>query len=107
MTGAAAHTARMTSTLTVRTARPADASRLVDLARLDSARPLAGDVLVAEADGRPVAALSLADHRAVADPFSASGEALAVLRMRAAQVRATPAATRLLARRPGLHAATG
>ena len=107
MTGSTAHTARMTTTLTVRTAHPADASRLVDLARLDSARPLAGDVLVAEADGRPVAALSLADHRAVADPFSASGEAVAVLRMRAAQLRTAPAAARLFGRRLRLHAATG
>jgi hypothetical protein len=97
----------MTTTLTVRTARPADADRLTDLARLDSARPLTGDVLLAEADGRPVAALSLTDHRAVADPFVRSGEAVAVLRVRAGQLGATAAATRLRARRARLRPATG
>jgi hypothetical protein len=97
----------MTTTLTIRTAHPADAASLVDLARLDSARPLAGEVLVAEAGGRAVAALSLADHRAVADPFVASGPAVEVLRMRAAQLRATAATTALRARRPRLRAATG
>src|SRR5436853_484010 len=55
--------------LTFRPASPQDADNLVRLAALDSAQPLTGDVLLAEARGRPVAALSLVDGRAVADPF--------------------------------------
>ncbi|HSD77829.1 MAG TPA: hypothetical protein VLA98_10500 [Solirubrobacteraceae bacterium] len=50
------------------------------LAALDSAPPLRGPVLLALADGEPVAALSLADGRAVADPFRPSAEAVALLR---------------------------
>src|SRR3954447_19794223 len=65
---------------TFRTARPQDAHNLVRLAALDSAAPLTGDVLLAEARGRPVAALSLADGRAVADPFERSAPAVAALR---------------------------
>jgi hypothetical protein len=66
--------------LTFRTARPQDARELARLAALDSAAPLRGDVLLAEARGRPVAALSLVDGRAVADPFTPTASTLAALR---------------------------
>jgi hypothetical protein len=66
--------------LHIRTARPQDAASLKRLAALDSAAPLAGDVLMAEARGRPVAALSLVDGRAVADPFAPTAPAVAALR---------------------------
>jgi len=72
--------------ITVRTATLADAPALARLAALDSARPLQGDVLLAETRGHPVAALSATDGRAVADPFLHSAEALALLRTRAAQL---------------------
>ncbi len=86
----------MTSTaLTVRLAGAADEAALRDLALLDSATPLAGDVLVAERDRRLVAALSLADGRAVADPFVRTAEVRDVLRAYAAR----PAAARGAARR--------
>jgi hypothetical protein len=80
--------------LTIRPARELDAWALDRLAQLDSQRPLAGDVLLAEADGRPVAAVSLADGRATADPFRHTAATVALLRTRAAQVgeRAAPAA---------------
>ena len=99
----------MTSTtLTIRPATTADTSGLVDLARLDSARPLAGDVLVAEAAGRPVAAVALPTGRAVADPFVPSEEALTVLRLRARQLRAGRRPESLLtARRPSLRPLSG
>ena len=74
--------------LTIRPATATDAAQLVDLARLDSARPLDGDVLVAETAGRTVAAVALDSGRAVADPFVPSSEAVAMLRMRAGQLRA-------------------
>ena len=97
----------MTS-LTIRPATPADASALADLARLDCARPLVGDVLVAEAAGRPVAALALDSGRAVADPFHPSAEAVAVLRVRAGQLRGGRRPESLLtARRLLLRTASG
>jgi hypothetical protein len=66
--------------LTLRPASPQDAAELARLAALDSAEPLHGEVLLAEARGRPVAALSLVDGRAVADPFEPTLPALAALR---------------------------
>jgi hypothetical protein len=78
---------------TIRPAADADAAALSSLARLDSSRPLRGAILVAEADGVLVAALSLEDRRVVADPFRPSGIAAMLLRMRAdalASVAATP-----------------
>src|SRR4051794_10834957 len=94
--------------LTIRSAGPADTTALTDLARLDSTRPLSGDVLVAEAAGRPVAALALDTGRAVSDPFVASAEAVAVLRVRATQLgAASTSASSGRARRPFLRPASG
>jgi hypothetical protein len=75
--------------LVVRRATAADAAALADLAALDSSRPLAGDVVLAEADGAVVAAVS-GDGRAVADPFVATADVVAMLRLgRAADTRPT------------------
>ena len=75
--------------MTIRLARPDDAHRLADLAALDSARPLQGaDVLVAEEEGAPIAALDLATRRAIADPMVRSASAVALLRLRAQQLEA-------------------
>lgn len=71
------------------TIRRADAQRrgeIERLAELDSAEPLRGDVLLAEQDGRLVAALELDSSRAVADPFARSAPAVSMLRMRAQQL---------------------
>lgn len=74
--------------LTVRPARYEDHDALERLAALDSARPLAGgQVLVAEVDGRLIAAVSLHDGRAVADPFAPSADAVEILREHAAGSR--------------------
>ena len=59
------------------------------LAALDSARPLDGDVLVAEVDDEPVAAIDLHNGRAVANPWAPTAEA----------VRAAAAAPRAAAHR--------
>jgi hypothetical protein len=53
------------------------------LAELDSQRPLTGPALIGEIDGRPAAAISLADGRVVADPFQPTAQLVAQLRMRA------------------------
>jgi hypothetical protein len=65
---------------TVRHARPEDADSVRRLALLDSARPLRGDTMLALAGDRPVAAMSLADGRVVADPFRLTADAVARLR---------------------------
>ena len=67
----------------VRPATGRDAVTLARLAELDSAQPLAGDVLLAEERGVTVAATSLADGRMIADPFRLTGPARAALRARA------------------------
>jgi hypothetical protein len=74
--------------LTIRPGRYADASALERLAALDSRRPLAGGhVLVAEFEGRIIAALSMHDGRAIADPFVASADAVESLRLHASASR--------------------
>src|SRR6476659_9184863 len=72
--------------VTIRRARPADATALLHLAALDEAEPLAGEVLVAEVDGELWAALDLTDGRRISDPFRAAAEARAMLELRAAML---------------------
>jgi hypothetical protein len=52
------------------------------LAELDSQRPVTGPALVGEIDGRPAAAISLADGRVVADPFRPTADVVELLRLR-------------------------
>jgi|Tabmets5t2r1_1033131.scaffolds.fasta_scaffold28131_2 hypothetical protein len=68
--------------LTIRVASPRDDSALRRLAALDSARPLTGRVLLAESDGRPIAALSLGTGAVRADPFEYTEGAVQLLRLR-------------------------
>jgi hypothetical protein len=67
--------------VTVRQSLPADEPRLARLAALDSARPLHGPALVAEADTRLLAALPLGSGRAIADPFEPTAELVELLRL--------------------------
>jgi hypothetical protein len=69
----------MTSSLLFRPATSADAADLERLAALDSARPLAGDVLLAFAGGELRAALSVDSGRSVADPFWPSADLVELL----------------------------
>ena len=73
--------------LTIRRAGTDDTTVLSDLAGLDSARPLRGDVLVAESENGPVAALEVETGRTIADPFRHSDPAVCMLRLRADQLR--------------------
>jgi hypothetical protein len=77
----------LSGAVSIRAARPADAAAVASLARLDGHAPLRGTVMVAELDGALVAARSLDDGTAVADPFSASAGPAALLRLRSEQVR--------------------
>jgi hypothetical protein len=74
--------------LTIRRATPNDNDALADLAGLDSARRLDGEVLVAEGDEGPLAALEVESGRSVADPFRHSDQVVGLLRLRADQLRA-------------------
>jgi hypothetical protein len=73
------------SSLVLRPATSADAADLERLAALDSARPLAGEVVLAHADGGVRAALSLETGRAVADPFYPSLALVPLLRAAAGE----------------------
>ncbi len=70
----------------IRLAVAADEAPLRRLAQLDSARPLGGPKLLAEHAGSLVAAVSMADGSAIADPFRMTAETLELLRLRAAQM---------------------
>ena len=72
-------------TVVIRAARGSDGVALEGLARLDSQRPLAGDVLLAEQDGELVAALG--GGRVIADPFRSTTDLVALLRVRAGRSR--------------------
>lgn len=76
--------------VTMRICGPADERVLRRLAELDSARPLEGTILVAEADDGPLAAICLENRRVVADPFSHTAALVDLLRARAAQLDSAP-----------------
>ena len=78
--------------LVIRLAVAADETPLRRLAHMDSARPLSGQALLAEQGGSVIAALSLDDGAAIADPFVPSADAVALLRTRAAQLGRSQAA---------------
>jgi hypothetical protein len=89
----------MNGALVIRYACIHDAPALARLAALDSAPTPRGEVLVAEVDGVLLAALALEEGRAVADPFVATAELVALLRLRAEQAaRGEPRPAGLLRR---------
>ena len=63
-----------TDTIVIRRAVADDLDALRYLAALDSARALLGDVLVAESGGIVLAAYSVDEQRAIADPFVATAD---------------------------------
>jgi hypothetical protein len=65
--------------LVIRFSNDSDRPRIERLAELDSRRAPHGDVLIAELDGRLVAAVGL-DGSAVADPFQRSAPVVRLLR---------------------------
>jgi hypothetical protein len=72
----------------IRRALDDDAPALRELADLDSQSPIGGEALIGEIDGRPAAAISLAERRVIADPFQFTGELSEMLKMRARSLRA-------------------
>ena len=71
----------------VRMGTAADEIQLAKLAALDSSSPIAGSALVAESDARIVAALPLGSGRPISDPFEPSAALVALLELRAEQLR--------------------
>jgi hypothetical protein len=72
--------------LTIRVARPQDTPALRRLAQLDSTRLPRGHVLLAEAGGVPVAAISVYTGAVTADPFHHTAAAVHLLRRRRYQL---------------------
>ena len=70
----------------VRIATAGDRSSLERLAALQSTKRPTGATLIGELQERPVAALSLSDGTVIADPFVATGDVVALLRVRARQL---------------------
>ena len=66
----------------IRESRPNDAADLRRLAALDSATVPNGELLVAEECGRMIAAYSVDDRRAIADPFRPTADVVEMLRLR-------------------------
>jgi hypothetical protein len=78
---------RQRGELQIRAATDADMPALVRLARLDSSRPPVGIIIVAEESGEITAALAAEDGATIADPFRATAPVVAMLRLRAEQLK--------------------
>jgi hypothetical protein len=74
-----------TDSVLIRTATAADAPAIERLAALDSSPVPAGDLLVAEVAGQVHAALRIADHAVIADPFEPTAGLISLLDARADQ----------------------
>jgi hypothetical protein len=79
------------SEIAIRSARPDDAAAIRRLAHLVDRTVPASPVLVAESDGAIVAALSTSSNEIVTDPFRATGDLVALLELRSAQLHALAA----------------
>ncbi len=79
------------SALTVRALQPEDTEAVRLLAALDGQHVPSGPALVAEVDREVVAALPLDGGRALADPFRPTAHLVALLELRAEQLRARTA----------------
>jgi len=77
--------------ISLRAAEAGDEQTLRVLAELDEEPELRGDTMLALLDGEAVAAISLDDGRVVANPFVATRDAVALLRLRARDVRSLAA----------------
>jgi hypothetical protein len=73
--------------VTIRPAFPDDRVAVERLAALDSAPVPTGDVLLAEVDDEPRAAIAVASGATIADPFRPTADLIELLRLRAARLR--------------------
>lgn len=70
----------------IRLAQPEDEQAIRRVAALDDRKVPSGRVLVAEADGEVIAALSVTDGDSAADPFRWTSDVMALMEMRAEQI---------------------
>ncbi len=84
--------------VTIRSARPADARALAVLAALDSTSMPQGEVLVADVNGKLVAAFGIDNGERIGDPFERTAEILDLLALRAALLRGEGSRRPLVAR---------
>ncbi len=82
----------------IRPAVAADAKALLRLAELDSALVPAGDAVVAEQGGSLIAAVALSDGASISNPFRPTADIVALVQLRAAQLRRRQAPDRRTAR---------
>ena len=73
--------------VTIRLAWAHDGRQLRRVAELDSSPLPRRELLIAELDGEILAAVSMADARAIADPFRPTADLVELLHARAAQLR--------------------
>jgi hypothetical protein len=73
--------------INIRFSTEVDRAAVAELAELDGHAAPQGEALLAEVDGRIVAAVGVADGVAVADPFVLTRDTLDLLRLRAEQER--------------------
>ena len=73
--------------INIRFSTDADRASLAELAELDGHAAPQGEAVLAEVNGRIVAAVGVADGVAVADPFVLTSDTLDLLRLRAEQER--------------------
>jgi hypothetical protein len=78
---------RTNAAMTIRRAGASDLGSLALLAALDSSPLPEQPLLVAESEGRMLAAVPFAGGRPVADPFEPTAEIVALLELRASQIR--------------------
>jgi hypothetical protein len=76
----------MNMNVTLRFSAPGDERSLDRLAALDSARPPAQPVLLAEVNGQLLAASRLSDGTVIANPFHRTADLVDLLRARARQL---------------------
>ena len=90
---------RTNPSVTIRRSSLSDLGSLALLASLDSARAPERPMLVAESGGRMLAAVPFNGGPAIADPFEPTAEIVALLELRATQIRDAAGGERP---RPGL-----
>ncbi len=77
----------MINPITLRYSKDGDRERIAELAELDGRPAPTGEVLLAEAEGRLVAAVGMTDGAAVADPFRPTADVVELMQMRVEQDR--------------------
>jgi len=88
------------TSIAIRRATEDDRPVLARLAALDSAPTPSGEVLIAEVDAEPQAAIEIASGATIADPFRRTADLTELLSVRAARLREATAPGRRLRLRP-------